>query len=114
MLFRSEGDTFTELGGTTSALPLGVIHESRYKEQTNDLLPGQIIAIGTDGIWESRNPEGEMFGKERFKMVLRDNAKECAQAIMDAVFKAVRVFTGGAKPLDDITLVIVKYGFTDG
>ena len=114
MIYCPEGDTFTELGGTTSALPLGVIHESRYEEQTNDLLPGQIIAIGTDGIWESRNPEGKMFGKERFKMVLRDNAKECAQVIMDAVFKAVRIFTGGGKPLDDITLVIVKYGFTDG
>ncbi len=55
-----------------------------------------------------------MFGKERFKAVLRENAKERAQVIMDAVFKAVSVFTGGGKPVDDITLVVVKWGFTDG
>ena len=113
MIYCPENDVFTELGGTTSALPLGVIHESRYEEHTNDLLPGQIIAIGTDGIWESRNFKGEMFGKERFKMVLRDNAKECAQAILNAVFKEISIFTGGARPVDDITLVIVKYGFAD-
>jgi len=113
MIYCPGCDCFTELGGSDSGLPLGVIHESEYDEQDNELAPGQIIAIGTDGIWESRNPAGEMFGKERFKDVLREHAKDCAQEIMDAVFEAVRKFTRGAKADDDITLVIVKYGFSD-
>lgn len=113
MIYCPVLDEFTELGGEESALPLGVIRESDYTEQANELHPGQIIAIGTDGIWEARNREGTMFGKERFKDVLRENSALSAQAIMDAVFEAVRVYTGGARADDDITLVIVKYGFTD-
>lgn len=114
MIYCPRGDTFTELGLESTGLPLGVIKESLYDHRDNQLAPGQIIAIGTDGIWEARNLRGEMFGKERFKAVLRENAKERAQVIMDAVFKAVSVFTGGGKPVDDITLVVVKWGFTDG
>ncbi len=112
MIYCPVADCFTELG-SASSLPLGVIKDSSYEEQDNELHPGQIIAIGTDGIWEARSPAGEMFGKERFKDVLRTHAKECANDIMDAVFEAVRVYTGGAKADDDITLVVVKYGFTD-
>ena len=29
----------------------------------SDLSEGQIIVIGTDGVWEARNREGKMFGK---------------------------------------------------
>lgn len=113
MIYCPVLDTFTELGTTDSGLPLGVIHESEYGEYDNEMHPGQIIAIGTDGIWEARNPEGEMFGKERFKAVVRDNAISPAQDILDAVFDAVREFSQGARPDDDITLVIVKYGVID-
>lgn len=112
MIYCPRLDVFAELEAG-AGLPLGVIEESSYEEQSNELHPGQIIAIGTDGIWEARNRSGEMFGKERFKMVLRENADGTAQEIMDAVFEAVRVFTGGAKADDDITLVIVKYGFQE-
>lgn len=112
MIYCPRLDVFAELEAG-AGLPLGVIEESNYEEQSNELHPGQIIAIGTDGIWEARNGSGEMFGKDRFKMVVRENADGTAQEIMDAVFEAVRVFTGGAKADDDITLVIVKYGFQE-
>ncbi|MBI9079386.1 MAG: SpoIIE family protein phosphatase [Pseudodesulfovibrio sp.] len=113
LIYCPKHDQFTELSGTDSSLPLGIIRESRYEELDNQLLPGQIIAIGTDGIWEARSIEGEMFGKVRFKEVLRKNAEKCAQNILDAVFEAVREYTHGARPEDDITLVIVKYGPVD-
>jgi sigma-B regulation protein RsbU (phosphoserine phosphatase) len=102
-------DAFTQLGAD-AGLPLGVLRETRYAEETADLLPGQVIAIGTDGIWGARNAAGEMFGKERFKAVLRERAGEPAEAIVDAVFDAVRAHTGAGKLADDVTLVVIKYG----
>jgi len=113
MIYCPRLDVFTELSDGSSSLPLGVLKESNYTEASNELHVGQIIAIGTDGIWEARNREGEMFGKDRFKDVLRDTADQSAQGILDAVFKAVRDFSGGSRPEDDITLVIVKYGFEE-
>nr|WP_203529643.1 SpoIIE family protein phosphatase [Pseudodesulfovibrio sp. JC047] len=108
MIYCPVHDAFTELGAE-AGLPVGVMDESVYTEHTNDLLPGEIFAIGTDGIWESRNRSGEMFGKKRFKAVVRRLSALSAQDILDGVFKAVEVFTEGAKAEDDITLVIVKY-----
>lgn len=113
MIYCPRLDVFTELSDGSSSLPLGVLKESNYTEASNELHVGQIIAIGTDGIWEARNREGEMFGKDRFKDVLRETADQSAQGILDAVFKAVRDFSGGSRPEDDITLVIVKYGFEE-
>lgn len=104
-------DTFTALGAD-AGLPLGVLRETRYVEESGDILPGQLIAIGTDGIWEARNAGGAMFGKERFKAVLRVHAGESAREIVDAVFDAVREYSGGAKLEDDVTLVVIKYGAT--
>ncbi|QGY39328.1 SpoIIE family protein phosphatase [Pseudodesulfovibrio cashew] len=103
-------DAFTELGADVAGLPLGVIGTSTYPEASGEVHPGQIIAIGTDGIWESRDASGQMFGKARFRQVLRDNARGSAKDILDAVFEAVRIFTDGARADDDITLVVVKYG----
>ncbi|OIQ49970.1 Phosphoserine phosphatase RsbU [Pseudodesulfovibrio hydrargyri] len=102
-------DTFTELG-VDAGLPLGVERERCYNEEYGDLLSGQLVAIGTDGIWEARRPGGEMFGKERFKTVLRRHAMASAREVVDAVFDAVREHSGGAKLEDDVTLVVIKFG----
>jgi sigma-B regulation protein RsbU (phosphoserine phosphatase) len=102
-------DTFTELGAD-AGLPLGVERERSYNEEHGDVRPGQLIAIGTDGIWEARNAAGRMFGKERFKAVLREHAADTAREIVDAVFDAVREYSGGVKLEDDVTLVVIKCG----
>lgn len=69
---------------------------------------GNIIAIGTDGIWETSNSRGEMFGRERFKTLLRDHHHLPATAILNLVFEELETFRAGQKAEDDITLVIIK------
>lgn len=104
-------EAFTELGG--SGLPLGIDGDTRFEQNDTELLRGQIIAIGTDGIWETTSSSGEMFGKARFRDVIRDHAELGAREIVDAVFKAVLHFTGGTRLRDDVTLVVVKNGDQD-
>ena len=100
-------DRFDTLRG--SGLPLGISGQGGYTENhTGGLAPGTVIAVGTDGIWETRGPEGNMFGKERFKQVIRREAARPAAAILDAVYGELKSFSSGYKPEDDITLVIVK------
>ncbi len=72
------------------------------------LQPGQIIALGTDGIWEARNTRGEMFGKQRLKTLLRQNAEAAAAVLVDQLFQSLQEFTRGTLPEDDRTLVIAK------
>ena len=98
---------FEELKG--SGLPLGVDKEISYEENVKSgLAEGQIIAIGTDGIWEAFNQDGRMYGKERLRSTIRQYANKGANDILNAVYRDIYRFTSGLKPEDDITLVVIK------
>lgn len=100
-------DEFTELLGPDMALGVKPDYPfiANRKEGLHD---GHLIAIGTDGIRETRNIAGEMFGKERFRVLLQKHADRPAAETLNAVFSAVEEFRAGRKAEDDITLVLVK------
>lgn len=107
LLYDPSSDTFEELKG--SGIALGVMDDAEYLEHTRDgLTDDQIIAVGTDGIWEAFNLQGEMFGKERLRELIRRNADQSAGTILSAVYEGLKQFTAGRKSDDDITLVIIK------
>ena len=102
---RSRGQ-FEELAG--GALPLGVSDKTGYKEYKRRLAPDQILLIGTDGIWESQNTGGQMFGKDRFREVIQANAGKSAREILQTVLDEIYAFCHPRENDDDVTLVIVK------
>ena len=107
LIYDPETDLFEELKGP--GLALGVIEDFDYAlQRRNGLRPGQVIVVGTDGIWESCNPSGEMFGKERLMEIIRTTATQEAQSILDNVFQAQADFCDGLRSDDDLTLVVVK------
>ena len=59
-------------------------------------------------IWEARNRHGEMFGKDRFREIIRRHAKATANEILEAVYSELNSFTLGPKSEDDLTLVVIK------
>ena len=107
IIYDPKQNTFEELTGI--GIALGVNEDFRYEENIKaGVADGQIIALGTDGIWEARNKEGNMFGKKRFREIIRRNAKENAINILDAVYDGLDQHTRGLKSDDDITLVVAK------
>jgi phosphoserine phosphatase RsbU/P len=107
ILYDPQQDVFEELRG--SGMALGINDAFEYVENYRaGLTDGQIIAIGTDGIWESFNKKGKMFGKRRFKDIIRQKARAGADEILNAVYREINKFTQGQKSEDDITLVIIK------
>ena len=76
--------------------------------QKDGLTNGSIIAIGTDGIWETFNRGGEMFGRERFRELLKTHADLPAAELLNTIFTEVDEFRGLRKSEDDLTLVIIK------
>jgi sigma-B regulation protein RsbU (phosphoserine phosphatase) len=106
MIYNREVGTFEELVG--NSLPLGVSETADYQKFDKKITPGQIIMIGTDGIWESQSPQGEMFGKKRFKEIIRNNASRPAKDIIQAVIEEVDRFCHPLQKADDVTLVITK------
>ena len=100
-------DTFEELQGP--GIALGVDKDWHYEEsERGGLTAGQIIFLGTDGIWETLNPGGEMFGKHRLYEIIRRKAQGTATTIQTAVLEALGEFRGESDQEDDITMVVIK------
>jgi sigma-B regulation protein RsbU (phosphoserine phosphatase) len=98
---------FEELAG--AGMVLGVDGDYLYKHYERIILPQEtIILIGTDGIWDTQNCEGEMFGKKRVREILQSVAHETAKEIQNTLLKALAAFRGDMIQEDDVTIVIIK------
>ena len=106
-LFDPANDSFEELKGP--GLALGIDKNFAYQvNRRTDLKKGQMIIVGTDGVWEGHNKSGEMFGKHRLKEVIRKNALYSSETILNKIFQEYTQFIQGTQPEDDVTLVVIK------
>jgi sigma-B regulation protein RsbU (phosphoserine phosphatase) len=98
---------FEELKGAGMALGVDENWKSEHNQKAG-LEKGQIIVLATDGIWEAHNARGEMFGKDAFHEIIRQNASETASHILETVYDELAQFQKGVEPEDDVTLVVIK------
>ena len=89
----------------SQGLLLGFAETGNYKSVKLDLHPNDLLVMITDGIIESRNSEGEQFGKSKLNQVFSDISVDDnpLEKIKSAFFK----FTDG-KFEDDISLITIK------
>jgi sigma-B regulation protein RsbU (phosphoserine phosphatase) len=106
LVYDPATDAFAELKG--QGLALGLDDTFEYDSFHRRMEPGQVIVIGTDGIWEMPNQAGERFGKKALMEIIRDNQTGSARQIVDSVTEALEQFRGDKAPEDDITLVVIK------
>jgi sigma-B regulation protein RsbU (phosphoserine phosphatase) len=109
LLYDPAANRFQELAGAD--VPLGIMEDTVYQEHSyGPLRPGQIITVGTDGVWEMPNSTGEQFGKERLRAVIRDAAGGTAEQIAETIRKRLEAFRGDCRQVDDVTFVVIKVG----
>jgi sigma-B regulation protein RsbU (phosphoserine phosphatase) len=108
VVYDPERDRFTEISGYAD-IALGIRPDWKYREAERvTLVSGQILVVGTDGIWECRNPAGKQYGHERFLDVIRSQAARSAADIAGAILESVDNHRGARARDDDVTLVVVK------
>ena len=105
-LYDPARDCFEGLGG--KGLPLGIQEDSEYQELSRGLVPGQVIVLATDGVWEARNREGEPFGKGRLMEAVRARADKSAEEIMEGIWEDLKEFSGSSEHQDDVTVIAAK------
>jgi sigma-B regulation protein RsbU (phosphoserine phosphatase) len=107
VVYDPSTDSFSELYG--DGIALGVDETYAFQENTKELWSDpQIVLIGTDGIWESDNPQGEAFGKKRLREIIRSHKHQSSQEILDAITEALADHRQTASQHDDITMVVIK------
>ena len=110
LVYDPDEDVFFEVEGND--IPLGVEAGWSFTEtERRDLPPRAVLLIGTDGIWESRSPDGgTMYGKDPLYQLLREHHEQPAQTIVDTLLGELLAFRGGSDTpqLDDITVVVIR------
>jgi sigma-B regulation protein RsbU (phosphoserine phosphatase) len=98
---------FDEMRG--EGIALGIDESWPFREYEYSGWPnGQIILIGTDGIWETENVKGEAFGKDRIRQILRNHQSKTSKEIVQIITDTLTLFRQTEKQKDDITLVVIK------
>ena len=88
-------------------LPLGIMQEFVFQQQSLDLHHDDALFLYTDGVTEAENIHHELFGDERLEEVMHE--RRTAQEHLEAVRDAITAFVGEAPQSDDITLLFIHY-----
>lgn len=93
----------------TKGVPLAVVEDYHYVEETLTLKEGETIVLYTDGVTEALDERLELFGEARFKSVLENITQTDKDKIPECVIQALSVFSEGMPQTDDITCVVLRF-----
>ena len=102
-------------GGSTERLDrlhgpvIGAVTGLSYTEDERTLLPGDKVYMYTDGVTEAMNKAVELYTEERMVGFLESNRTSDTKRLVEASFEELKAYTGGADPVDDITVVALDY-----
>ncbi len=105
LMARADGTVVRLEGGGPV---LGILRGLSYQERSCVMEVGDLLLLYSDGVTEAQSPSGEEFGEERLEEILRESRGDGVEAILAIVLEAVRSWTAGQPPTDDITLVAAR------
>ena len=92
------------VGGTV----LGLFPDVEYEEADDrSACPGDLLVAFTDGVTEALNADGEEFGEERLKALLREAVGAPAAAVSSTLASRMRAWIAETEQSDDLTVVVV-------
>ncbi len=93
---------------TEGGLVLGMMSGVPYDSGMAKFESGDILVIYSDGVTEAENPEEEMFGDDRLKVLIDKNRDKSARELVQVIYENVKQFEANAEQDDDITVVVIK------
>jgi sigma-B regulation protein RsbU (phosphoserine phosphatase) len=92
----------------STGVPIGLLPNATWREETLTLNPGELIAVYTDGLTEAGNEQDEEFGLERLSRRVAEGARWPIQQLCDSILADVADFASGMPQYDDQTLLLVR------
>jgi sigma-B regulation protein RsbU (phosphoserine phosphatase) len=92
-----------------TGFPVGLLPDAAFPAEERRLAAGDRLIIYSDGVTESRAPDGEYYGTERLRAVITASLASSCDELHDAILRDVQELTAGAPQADDITLLILEF-----
>ncbi len=89
-------------------LIVGIDQGRKYQEHTVDFGHSDSLCLFSDGILEARDPDGEVYGRQRLNDALAELAGGSSQDILRGVLRKLRNFCHGRPMEDELTMIIVN------
>lgn len=110
-----EDPVFKHTGGDFELLQykhdrfVGPWKKACYHNRPFELHAGDCIFVYTDGVPETRNEDGEMFGEGRLTETLNQHPNAEPEKLIRYVHDVVNHFAGNAEQFDDITMLCFQF-----
>ena len=111
LVIRSEGgcDELEKGGVMLGMFPNDVLAQiSEYEQEITQLDSGDVVLFYTDGVTETVNLDGELYGEERLEEVATRVKSENVNQICQSIYDDVIAFQGEAQQFDDLTMMVLK------
>jgi sigma-B regulation protein RsbU (phosphoserine phosphatase) len=93
----------------TTGMPVGMLEDTPVEKVEVQLAPGDKIVIFSDGLTDMEDAEGRFFGNEGIRLCVRENFRQSAAALHEALRRTVDRFSEGGVVRDDITMLVLEY-----
>jgi sigma-B regulation protein RsbU (phosphoserine phosphatase) len=89
-------------------MALGLMPGSTYHEQVEDVRPGEMLVIYSDGLTEAMNEAGEFYDDARLRALFPGLCALSAVQAGTRLLESVDAFIGATRPYDDLSLIVLK------
>lgn len=89
-------------------LPMGMIDKEEYQESTFPLRINDLLVLYSDGITESRSPDDELYGIDRFTAFLEQHAGLPTETIIGKIREELAMFCDCRNFDDDVTCIVIR------
>ncbi len=90
-----------------SGMPLGVSDEASWQQAVQEIPPGAMLLLYTDGVIDAQNPFGEFLGEEGMLNIIQTRIGQSAVSVQETLLATLGDFAGAEPQVDDITLMTI-------
>ncbi|MBA3532144.1 MAG: SpoIIE family protein phosphatase, partial [Ardenticatenales bacterium] len=106
LVYRASTDSLSST--VRRNMPVGIMPDTRYDTIDLVLEAGDLMVLITDGIMDTMNPKGELYGLQRLSTLVYEHRHEDAHTLVTMILDAALAHAEGQPFDDDLTIIVLR------
>jgi len=90
------------------SFPIGLFDFADYETRTLPFMPGSLLMLSSDGLFDVLSPAGETLGRESVEKLLTQNVNQDAETLLERLVSTKRAWQKNEPLADDVSVLLVK------